>query len=323
MYHVVLLFSLLFLNLTPLYAMTEDSVETVHEFLHPVTKFRFNKKIEPILDYKDDQGFGPINVRINHVKSKYWNMEFNTYHYQLKNLFSYELDGHKTHIGIHFPPITRFYQVTVHYNDQEIMVKLSDDSFKTIDILGTVSLKDKGWDLSEGIKFCSDFLYHYVLFDHLYFRFYGKDQIPTNKVSNAPYWTIIDDYILSQTVNVKEIPDTLDNSPNTEVVRQIGDFFKWRNIVINFIHELPPKFMNEIQISRMFKRYLIDQIHLEEKMAHQYSKMMNLENAQIIMLMSSLNPDNTDHLNLIFDQLVKRELIKEEMKKPYMEVFTG
>jgi hypothetical protein len=323
MHQLLLFFCVSCFLFTKTYAMTESEEDIINDTLHPVIKFK-RLEIEPILDYKDDQGFAPLKVKASHVRSEYWNMHFDTYHYQFESLFAYELKGHKTHRGIHFPPITRFYQAIIHFNQDEIKVHLANDSFNTIGILGPINLKKQGWNYTEGLTFCHDFLNKYILFDHLYTQFHETVKIPQNKEANIPYWTVVDDYIVKHVINLKSIPTRNgqeDEKPQDEIIRQIGEYFKWRNILVKFIQEVPQKFMNDLVIGRMFERYLIDEIHTPHEIAHQYKKMMNMKNAQVIMLMQTLDPGNAVHLNFIFDQFIKIGLIIPADREKYMDYF--
>lgn len=323
MHQLLLFFYVSCFLFTKTYAMAESEEDIINDTLHPVIKFK-RLEIEPILDYKDDQGFAPLNVRASHVRSDHWNMRFDTYHLQFENLFDYELKGHKTHRGIHFPPITRFYQAIIHFNKDEIKVHLADDSFNTLSILGPINLKKQNWNYTEGLMFCHEFLNKYVLFDHLYTQFHETAKIPQNKEANIPYWTVVDDYIVNHVVNLKSIParnSQDDREPQDEVIRQIGEYYKWRNILVKFIQDVPQKFMNDFAIGRMFERYLIDEIHTTPEVAHQCKKMMNMKNAQVIMLMQTLDPENAVHLNFIFDQFIKIGLILPADKEKYMDFF--
>lgn len=292
----------------------------------PVTKFT-SLKVEPILDIKDDNGFGPLKPRLTHIKSSYWNLKFHTYHLQLTNLFTYELQSHRAIHGIHFPPILRYYQPTIIISKNRIVVTLDDDQFNTIAPLGMINLKKHGWDTFEGYQFCVSFLKRFTLYDHIYLQFQKLGPKPFSQKTNHPYWTVIDDYILSElTKSPHHIPTMAQEKDelNEEIIRKIGEFFKWHKIVTDFIEKTPLKLFQEIQIETVFERYLTDEIHVAPNIAKAYSKIMNLKNATAAMLMSPLSLDNQEHVHMVFDEFVKWGLIPDKRMKPkYMEYFTG
>jgi hypothetical protein len=294
---------------------------------NPVTKFT-SLKVEPILEYKDDNGFAPLKPRLSHIQSPYWNLKFHTYHFQLTNLFIYELQGHRAIHGIHFPPVLRYYQPIITLSKNWITVTLNDDRFNTIAPLGIINLKKHGWDTIEGLKFCVDFLQRFTLYDNLYIQFQKhKPKKIFEKKVNDPYWTEMDDYILSQLTRSPQKSLSLEENKeelNEEIIRKIGEFFKWRKILMDFIDQTSLDFFKEIKITSLFERHLIDQVHLEPKVAKKYSKVLHLKNAIVAMLMSPLSLDNEKHVQLVFDKFIKWKLIPHEsLKAKYMEYFTG
>lgn len=313
--------TLIFTTKSP--AISETEQDIINDSLHPVLKFQ-KLGVEPVLASKDDLGLAPLMINPRFVDSKYWNMKFETYHYQLQNLFNYELKGHKSYRGIHFPHITRFYQASIEFNHESLSVRLADDSFNTICILGSIDFKKQGWDSAEGFTFCRYFLDKYVLVDHIYTHYHGKAKISHKNEQNKPYWTIVDDFIFKHVTNIpknSKLEHKGEDGPRDEVIRQIGEFFKWRTITIEFIRDLSPQFLNEIAIRGMFERKLIDEIHLTSEVAQKYSAMMTLKNAYVIMLMQTVHPDNTNYLTYVFDQFVRKGLIPDSKKHLYMDYF--
>jgi hypothetical protein len=306
------------------------------EFDSPVRQFT-TRRLEPVLDAKDDNGFAPLRVRLEHVKNPLWNLKFSTYHHQLQNLFAYELQGHKTMMGIHFPPIIRSYQPTIKVFRHHLMVSLANDSLTTIAHLGFINLRKHGWDHLDGVKFIIDFLNRYTDYDHIYFSLNVKKEFSIKDIKkdiNHAYWNNIDDYIFDQVFKIKNIRKT-SAELNEEIVRRIGEFFKWRTNVINFVDKMPammkeisnlikenPEIIKNIpeevllSPSFLFKLYLkkTDK-DMKQKDIEKYGNYMDLKNYFFALSMNPVDPNNEEQLSMIFDKFLEKKLFDTQEEK--------
>jgi len=236
-----------------------------------------------------------------HSGYKIFNVTFQTYPRYLSALFELELKGFRPVKGINVPNWTIWTVPQIRVNNDRIVLELLTNGLAPLSTVGVVNLAQEDMTEDEAKDFCHSFINRHTA---------AERSLISTKPWIAPieyqqYWTEIDQLIITNIMS--SFPQDLereDGIQNDEVSRQIGEFFQWRENVINFRRQMSDfKSMPPQNMGLVFTNFLKFIAHVDAAKAEAYGPLMDQRLLFVSLGMEEAKSDNNAFIDCIFTNM--------------------
>jgi hypothetical protein len=238
-----------------------------------------------------------------HYGFNIYELTFHNYPTYLKDLFTLKLKGFKPIQNVHLPDWIIWTLPQIRMDEHTVSLELLSNGLAHMTTVGHINLQETNMAREEAAEFCKQFITRHSAAERPLVA-YGPNIFPEG-MAHQHHWTEVDQVILLNLT--RDLPATLprtDGIQNDEIARRIGDFFTWRQYVLEFrkmVRCLSESCPEDVGI--LFTRYLKRVPHVEKSKAKAAGPLMNQRLFYLSLAMSKSKPDNVAFIDCVFGNM--------------------